>query len=644
MEAFRPQRRSGGAPSAAARRLRHVAAAAASGEEGDGALVQHFRERGFASLPGLLDPAQVARLQTAFRREQADLEAAAAGRGGDVPRYRDIPRVIETDDVYLELLDSERVALLLQRVVGGDAHAVCVQARALPPAAATQDSDTSYAPWHRDYERSVTDLELHGPFDHPLLSTAVKLFVCVSDTDESMAPTTFVPATHRLPEGPPPLHDTQSMPGAVRFTGKAGDAMLVDIRCWHAAGGPNLSDRPRESIIIQYAGFKWQQTGSLIASARRLDEQGRIDAAADDDDNRRPRLRQILGLEIAECMADRRPPTPASDIMQWPRTWPNPHPPQSLLPSGAVAAEVAEFRANGCVMLRGLLQGEMLQRLQSDFRREQATARRAWMAQTGSDEREVGQSWNSSEKRRYFDLAGDTVLETSPAYAALLNSDRLYSLLEAVVGEDVKCVELSARTVPGNDGRHSYTTWHRDFGRHGAGEQWNFPFDHPTLSEDVKLFFNVFDTTEKQGCTAVVPGSHRLLGGPQEMSGLEFAGGGSAGAALDAMGQQNTLIKLAGKAGDAMLADIRIWHTAMENTTPQPRESLIMMFSPFWRKGGLELEASSRRLVLEAASGGSGQQLLTPRLRQMLGLELMGGGGNIYDPEYLEIHPRPDLM
>lgn len=127
-----------------------MAAAAASGEEGDGALVHHFRERGFASLPGLLDPAQVARLQTAFRREQADLEAAAAGRGGDVPRYRDIPHVIETDDVYLELLDSERVALLLQRVVGGDAHAVCVQARALPPAAATQDSDTSYAPWHRD--------------------------------------------------------------------------------------------------------------------------------------------------------------------------------------------------------------------------------------------------------------------------------------------------------------------------------------------------------------------------------------------------------------------------------------------------------------------------------------------------------------
>ena len=78
------------------------------------------------------------------------------------------------------------------------------------------------------------------------------------------------------------------------------------------------------------------------------------------------------------------------------------------------------------------------------------------------------------------------------------------------------------------------------------------------------------------------------------------------------------------------------WHTAMDNTTPRPRESLIIMFSPFWRKGGLE--ASGRRV--EAKLG----KKLEPMLRQMVGLEMANGGGNIYDPEHMRRNPRPDLV
>ena len=54
-------------------------------------------------------------------------------------------------------------------------------------------------------------------------------------------------------------------------------------------------------------------------------------------------------------------------------------------------------------------------------------------------------------------------------------------------------------------------------------------------------------------CRAVVPGSHRLLEGPRD-NGVTFTGGGTTGAALDTMAGAR---RLAGKAGDAMLADIR---------------------------------------------------------------------------------------
>ena len=38
------------------------------------------------------------------------------------------------------------------------------------------------------------------------------------------------------------------------------------------------------------------------------------------------------------------------------------------------------------------------------------------------------------------------------SYLRLLEEPRLVALLDAVVGEDVKCVEIGARTVPGSDG------------------------------------------------------------------------------------------------------------------------------------------------------------------------------------------------
>ena len=104
-----------------------AAPAPAEGDaHGTAAAVAHFREYGYARLPGLLDADQVRRLQSAFRREQAALDLSSQ------QRFADIPRAVESDEVYLELLDSERVGLFLQQTIGSDAQAVAVQARTVP--------------------------------------------------------------------------------------------------------------------------------------------------------------------------------------------------------------------------------------------------------------------------------------------------------------------------------------------------------------------------------------------------------------------------------------------------------------------------------------------------------------------------------
>ena len=54
-------------------------------------------------------------------------------------------------------------------------------------------------------------------------------------------------------------------------------------------------------------------------------------------------------------------------------------------------------------------------------------------------------------------------------------------------------------------------------GRHNSGPQWQWPYDHPSLSEDVKLFVMINDQDADQGNTSVVYGSHQQLNGPDSV-------------------------------------------------------------------------------------------------------------------------------
>ena len=122
-----------------------------------------FRAEGYVRLGHLLPEATLRRLQTSFRREQAvwlnvhadaqrkSLQAEQDRDGWRSSGYFDVPRILETDDAYLELLEHPRLVALLRAAVGEDVMVEHVQGRTLLPVADHTERDWnsggSYTGW-----------------------------------------------------------------------------------------------------------------------------------------------------------------------------------------------------------------------------------------------------------------------------------------------------------------------------------------------------------------------------------------------------------------------------------------------------------------------------------------------------------------
>ena len=101
------------------------------------------------------------------------------------------------------------------------------------------------------------------------------------------------------------------------------------------------------------------------------------------------------------------------------------------------------------------------------------------------------------------------------------------------------------------------------------------PWSHPTLAPNgLKVFLAVNDHNHASGPTCVVPSSHRCPENPSSLA--YFAGkGNSDGVSQTVM---PNAIPFTAKAGDAMLMDLRTYHTAFANTSGHERRTLILMY------------------------------------------------------------------
>ena len=99
-------------------------------------------------------------------------------------------------------------------------------------------------------------------------------------------------------------------------------------------------------------------------------------------------------------------------------------------------------------------------------------------------------------------------------------------------------------------------------------------------------------------------------------------------------------LALHASSGCGLPCAIRIWHTALPNTSGHSRDNVILNYCPFWHKQFGDLIAGVQRLDKQG-------KLVDPMRRQLLGLELFnqgssqgGRGSNPYSAEYTESHPR----
>ena len=147
---------------------------AAVAEAGGGGGVEEALERdhesfvreGYLRLPDLVTGSLLQRARAAFTASaapaRADWERGLAQSGWvtgpavdaaegtwHAPGYFDTPKILEVDDVFLEIVEQPRLVSLAQRILQEDTiHLFQIQARTAP-ADAPIDADEGYTSWHR---------------------------------------------------------------------------------------------------------------------------------------------------------------------------------------------------------------------------------------------------------------------------------------------------------------------------------------------------------------------------------------------------------------------------------------------------------------------------------------------------------------
>eukprot|EP01050_Picozoa_sp_SAG11_P013797 SAG11_NODE_1639_length_4533_cov_5.684484_3_plen_412_part_00 len=318
----------------------------------------------------------------------------------------------------------------------------------------------------------------------------------------------------------------------------------------------------------------------------------------------------------------------------------------------------AFFLEHGFILLRDLLPAETLARAQAAWTRAQERAEAAWQVKKGGD---VGGL--SPSQRLYFDLPN--LLAEDDSFIDMIDSPALVPLMSRITGvpdaldpaRSIKefgysgCMRvdgMGGRVVPSDAGTDGYTRWHNDQPLPDDSDLPNY--------RSVKVFVGMFDLAPNGGATAVVPGTHRIPGGPSTSlrgrgedagsSGLGSSrkspsrkhrgtfkssgdGDGDEGCG-DARLPQSSMpnyVEAALPAGCGIAFDSHVWHTSMPNTSGVDRRCAYFVYRssgrlwpqlPEWGPVGGLSEATLRRLDSEGKLG--------VQRRRILGLPDTGTG------------------
>ena len=274
----------------------------------------YFREHGFCIIRGLLRGEALTAMQDSFRAVEPEARAAWERSSADdfAAKQLAVSGSFRADAFFdwpvnpaahLEVLRSERLVPLLRELVGEDVQNMGMGGRTVP----ADHAGESYTRWHRDYGRAAIALHDYGPPMHASLSPlGIKMFIAVNDHTPEMGCTSFVPGTHRIVEEPRSVWE-DGVPGSaafeqqaelphVRFSGRAGDCCIMDLRTWHTAM-ENTTTEDRHTIITSFDRWGVKGQGGRMAE---LEAAGGLPAAV----RQEPMLRQMLGIARADGADD----------------------------------------------------------------------------------------------------------------------------------------------------------------------------------------------------------------------------------------------------------------------------------------------------------------------------------------------------
>jgi hypothetical protein len=196
---------------------------------------KQWDEDGYLVFESAIDGDLLHRLQDAFDHWTAAckpdwLERVATGK--TAPSFYDFPESLKKDDAFLEIADHPAYYGCLRAFCDDEPILQDVGPRIVPL------SPLSYTSWHAD-----------TPHSRPL---HIKIQIYLSDMVHGGGEFAYIPGSHKPDSGPSENPRRQEdMPGMVRFTGKAGTAVMFNCYGWHTALD-NDGTVPRKSIIVTY--------------------------------------------------------------------------------------------------------------------------------------------------------------------------------------------------------------------------------------------------------------------------------------------------------------------------------------------------------------------------------------------------------
>ncbi len=219
-------------------------------------LAEAVRRDGFAFMPGVLDGDEVAELRRRIdglepnlrandRRGQSERRVAAAAEGESDTFYQAHTKVLFNRSAYfLQFLDRAPVAEVADAVMGEDCHSIGMTGWVTGPGRVDQHLHADYQPLELP-----ADVMADPRVEIPVFVATAHYYL--SDIDEPLGPTQFIPGSHRA--GRPPTEADVEWHGVAphNILCKAGDVVLFRSDVWHR-GTANTSGRTRYLLQVHY--------------------------------------------------------------------------------------------------------------------------------------------------------------------------------------------------------------------------------------------------------------------------------------------------------------------------------------------------------------------------------------------------------